>query len=369
MDERTLRIFWALCPGLEAATLRTFFSAFGTMKHFHAADETAWRQAVRVRPTTVENMRRWREQVEQKAPYLEAALNKSGIACLVLGDEHYPVPLLDLASPPIVLFARGDTSLLHDSYIVSMVGTRRASSYGLEAARWISTSLSQAGMAICSGMALGIDQQVHQAALAADGRCIAILGCGVDVCYPPSNRRLYTHLLTKGLVVSEYQPRSLAAKHRFPERNRLIAGLALATVVIQAGEKSGAIITAESALNLGRDVYVVPGPITSKSFRGSHLLLNDGAAPVVDPDMFARQLSNGPLVARTSAGPEIAEHLQTLVRYLSEEGPLRAGELAQIASMPPGHVYASLLELEIGGIVERHFDGCYQLKLALEKES
>lgn len=360
MEERFVRIYWALCPGLEPSTYRKLFAYFQSAISLQEASEEEWMTAARIRPETVVRMRNWRAQTTWRFMSIEERLKEKNIHCIVRGDEAYPSSLLTLFDPPITLFAKGSPTLLNKPICVSVVGTRRASSYGLEATRWIASSLAKRGAVICSGLALGIDATAHRATLDADGETVAILGCGVDVCYPPSHRRLYEEISERGLLISEYAPSTLAAKHRFPERNRIIAALSRLTVVIQAGEKSGALGTAMTALDLGHDVYVVPGPITTKSFRGSHQLLFDGATPLVDPDALVQNLYPNESVELELGTYGFPAHLQALGRMIFEEGPLRAGELAQLSGQPPSHIYAALLELELGAFVERLPDGRYK---------
>lgn len=286
MDERQLSLFWAMCPHLEPSTLRSLVRSFGSITALHSADSGDWAAASHSRSKTVQRMAAWRAGCSKHVDGLEESLRSRGISVIVLGDAAYPEQLLDLHDPPLVLFARGDTSTLRRPMRVAMVGTRRASSYGLEATRWIAGTVAACGGVVVSGMALGIDGAGHRAALDAHGSTIAVLGCGLDICYPPGHASLYREIADSGLALSEYSPAMQVAKHHFPERNRLIAALADVTVVVQAGEKSGALGTVERALELGRDVYAVPGPITSKMFRGSNQLLFDGAIPLVDPEQM-----------------------------------------------------------------------------------
>jgi DNA processing protein len=365
MLERLLRIYWASCPWLEPSTYRKLFMHFGSVKDMHHATVEQWLAAARLRPETVSRMETWRHQALQRLERIEDHLGQNGIVCVVQGDSLYPKQLFDLYDPPVVLFALGNAELLCQcSTAISIVGTRRASGYGLEVTKWLSSRLASRGVMTVSGMALGIDACAGETGLLSGVPSVAILGCGVDVCYPPSNRKLYDLLKQEGLLLSEYPIKSLAAKHRFPERNRLIAALSMATVVVQAGEKSGSLRTVQSALEIGRDVYVVPGPITSKSFRGSHQLLLEGAIPLIDPESFAKDLF-GASGDMDGSGREldrrIPAHLRTIADVLLEEGPLRAGELAEAVGDAPGHMYAALLELELSGLVTRLSDGRYQI--------
>lgn len=362
MSERARRIFWSLCPNLEPSTLRKLFSIFGSASSLDEVTDEDLQARVRLHPNTARSMRMWFNQL--KSPdQLEALLNQRGIRCVVMDDEDYPSSLYDLYDPPLVLFVRGEWALLQDYKFVSIVGTRRASGYGLEVTKWVVSSLARSKSAIVSGMALGIDGQAHQTALDEGVPTIAILGCGVDICYPPSHRALCHAILRTGALVSEYAPGMNVAKHRFPERNRIIAAWSDKTVVIQAGEKSGALTTAHSALELGRDVFVVPGPITTKSFRGSHQLLFDGATPIVDPDeSFSFSDSDRQAPSRNDAQYPIPSHLTELFVTLEINGPLRAGEVSSLTGIPPSHIYAGLLELELGGWIHQDTDGCYAIR-------
>ncbi|WAH35421.1 DNA-processing protein DprA [Alicyclobacillus dauci] len=362
-DERMLRIYWAMCPGLEPSSYRRMFQHFGAAQALHGASEGEWLKASRLHKETVQRMVDWQRRPEKDVIATVDRLHETGAVSIVQGDSSYPDSLYPLYDPPVVLFARGDVKLLRATRIVSVVGTRRASSYGLEVTRWVSTRLAQAGFTVCSGLALGIDARAQGAALDSDGSSVAVLGCGVDICYPPGNRWLYERLLSDGLVISEYQPQGSVMKYHFPERNRIIAALSGATIVVQAGEKSGALGTAMSALELGRDVYVVPGPITSKSFRGSHRLLLDGAIPLIDPEEFIAQFTGSATDDCVESDYQnIPQHLRALANLLIEEGPLRAGELAQLSASPPGHIYAALLELELGSLARRLPDGRYEFR-------
>jgi len=188
----------------------------------------------------------------------------------------YPPRLLDCADVPRTLWARGDLALL-DAPCVAIVGTRRATSYGERVARELGRVLAMAGATIVSGLARGIDAAAHRGALDADGRTAAVLGTGLDVVYPKAHAHLQATIGERGLLLSELEPTDAAHRGSFPKRNRIIAGLSVATIVVEAGVKSGALITAGYALELGRSVAAVPGPIDVPQAQGSNELLRDGA--------------------------------------------------------------------------------------------
>lgn len=203
-----------------------------------------------------------------------------GARVIPIFDPLYPQRLRETYDPPLVLFARGRVDLLQ-SYGVAVVGTRRPTPYGVAAAERLSADLSQAGLTIVSGMARGIDTAAHKATLQNNGNTIAVLGCGVDVLYPADNRRLFDDLAVRGLVVSEFPMRTPAYPQNFPIRNRIVSGLSLGVIIIEGAQYSGSGITARLAVEQGREVFAVPGNITSKMSWGPNLLIKDGTAKLV----------------------------------------------------------------------------------------
>jgi len=348
--ERDYLVTLAACPTLEPHVLRRLVAGLGSAEAVWHADDDAWRAVVPIRSETVVRLRKWCRQTNVQA--LLHKIDSVKITCTVQQDDNYPVLLRDLADPPLVLFSRGKWPPPANTFAV--VGTRRASGYGLEATRWIADTLARSGAVVVSGLALGIDGAAHTAVLNAAGHTIAVLGCGVDVCYPISHQRLYERILETGTIVSEYPPGTAAFKHRFPERNRIIAGLAHATIVVQAGEKSGALRTVDAALDAGREVYAVPGPVTSQHFRGSHRLLQEGARILIDPhDLLADYGIT--MLATTEAVPI---RWRSLFDAIVDIGQPHA--LANYLNQPLAHVYAGLLELEISGYIFKNADGTYR---------
>jgi len=205
----------------------------------------------------------------------------AGAVLISLHDARYPRPLREIFDPPIVLFARGRIELL-SSACLGVVGTRRPTPYGLAAAERLAADLAHAGLTIVSGMARGIDSAAHKAALAAGGNTIAVLGCGADVVYPSENRRLAADIAAKGLIVSEFPMGATAFPQNFPIRNRIIAGLSVGTMVVEGAQYSGSAITAKLAMDQGREVFAVPGNVTSKQSWGPNLLIKQGARLVQD---------------------------------------------------------------------------------------
>ena len=274
------------------------------------------------------------------------------------GDSAYPPLLRQLYDPPLQLYLRGDAApklLARPS--VAIVGARSCSAYGAEVARGLGRELAAAGVVVVSGLARGIDGEAHRGALEAQGPTVAVLGCGIDRDYPRSHADLARGVAEAGLIVSEYPPGVEPAPWRFPARNRVIAGLCLATVVVEARERSGALITADFALELGRDVFAVPGEITAARSAGTNNLLRQGAAPLLGVDDILQALglerARPPLIPVSSAG-------EAVLRMLGEE-PLGADELARASGRASAQVAAVLVELELAGLVSQA-DGVYRCR-------
>jgi DNA processing protein len=208
-------------------------------------------------------------------------LRQAGAQLVTLGDARYPDALRRIFDPPPLLFARGRVELL-SSVCIGVVGTRHPTPYGIAAAERLSGDLARAGVTITSGMARGIDTAAHKAALAAEGLTIAVLGCGVDIVYPSENRKLATEIAAKGLIVSEFPMEATAFPQNFPIRNRIISGLSAGILVVEGAQYSGSSITARLAIDQGREVFAVPGNITSKMSWGPNLLIKQGAKLVQD---------------------------------------------------------------------------------------
>jgi DNA processing protein len=208
------------------------------------------------------------------------AVRRSDADIITIYDKAYPELLKYIADPPLVLYCRGKPQ--GDEKCMAVVGSRRATWYGLDMSKRLSRELAEHGVTIVSGMARGIDSQAHKGALEARGRTIAVLGCGIDVAYPPENRGLMEEIVCHGAVISEYLPGTEPSRYNFPARNRIISGISLGVTIVEAGEKSGSLITAEYALEQGRDVFSVPGNINSRNSTGTNRLIRDGAKIVTD---------------------------------------------------------------------------------------
>jgi DNA processing protein len=282
-----------------------------------------------------------------------------GGVALVPGDPDFPTSLRQIPEPPPLLFARGDLRLLRRP-AVAIVGSRDHSAYGAAACRLIAGTAARAGAVVVSGMARGLDAIAHQAALDAGGGTIGVLGNGLGVVYPAANGALYRRVAGRGLLLTEFPPGERPHAGSFPRRNRLISGLARVTVVVEAALGSGALITAEAALEQGREVLAVPGPITSAVSGGVNRLIRDGAAPLLEPaDLLQHFPELGPAPTAAAWLPEPAtlpRGLSPAERALAErlgDQPMHVDQVAARVGRPAHEVLAALCSLELAGVVEQ----------------
>ena len=288
------------------------------------------------------------------------ALHNMGIT--VVSRNRYGEPLAQKeVDAPAFLYCRGNTELL-TSDCVAVVGTRACSLYGKDATRKIVTELCNWRVTVVSGLASGVDTYAHRATLAAGGKTIAVLGSGLNCVTPPSNAGLAEEILAAGgLIVSEYAPRCPASRYTFPERNRIISGLSMGTVVVEAASKSGALITAEYAAEQGRTVFVVPGNITSVKSAGSNRLLADGAIPALDGEGIVTAL--GWQYKKIAAKPRAValDIFEQKIYNILQSGEMRFDDLVQQSGLAPQKLSAMLSALEIKGAVVKQQANIYAI--------
>jgi DNA processing protein len=277
-----------------------------------------------------------------------ASLTARGYRFLARSDSAFPASLRAIHDPPPGLFLRGDADEeVLSRPAVAIVGARACSSYGAHVARSLGRELAAAGLVVVSGLARGVDGEAHRGALEAAGLTIAVLGCGVDRDYPASHRALAAEIASRGLVVSEYAPGVEPAPWRFPARNRIVAGLAAVTIVVEARESSGALITADLALEEGREVFAVPGEIVAALSKGTNALLRLGATPLTGAaDVLESFGLSGPSPRQP---PGCGDGALVLARL--RDGAASADELARATGLDAGGVAAALTELELAGLV------------------
>jgi DNA processing protein len=275
------------------------------------------------------------------------ALSTAGVRWLARSEPDYPPLLRAVHDPPAVLFLRGGAAVaLLREPAVAVVGARSCSPYGAQVARMLGRELAAAGLVVVSGLARGVDGEAHRGALEAGGRTVAVVGCGVDRDYPAAHAELARRIRERGLVLSEYAPGVEPAPWRFPARNRIIAGLAGATVVVEARERSGALITADLALEEGREVFAVPGEITSALSAGTNDLLRLGAGPLTSSKDVLDLFDLAPPAAPDA---EVGAEATTVLARL-RDGPAGADELVRATGLDAAAIAVALTELELVGL-------------------
>ncbi len=295
-----------------------------------------------------------REEIHRRCLRQQDMLAELGAACLTYTAAAYPEWLRQISDPPPLLYVRGDTSLL-ETPSIAVVGSRAASSYGSRTAYNLGRGLASAGVTVVSGLAMGIDAHAHGGALAAGGNTIAVLGCGIDVVYPRGNRKLFEKIVENGLIVSEYPLGTAPEGFRFPARNRIIAGMSRGVVVVEAARRSGSLITAQLAVDEGREVYGVPGQVDSYKSEGTHWLLQQGAKLVQSADDILEDLGIRAFSTRPSSPDGTADGLDSGARTLLdciESYPLSRDELLLKSGLEIFAFSEYLLLLELEGLVE-----------------
>ncbi|MBO6178435.1 MAG: DNA-processing protein DprA [Selenomonadaceae bacterium] len=267
--------------GLGDRRIAELLNRFSSAKELWESDMEKIRSLGLLQDKTIENFQKYRADNKNYPEKLFEECKSKNIKAISIKDEAYPYPLKQIHEAPAMLFFKGDLPSDED-LCIAMVGSRNITPYGKQVADMIAQDLARAGVVVVSGAARGIDTASHIGALKA-GRSIAVLGCGVDVIYPQENRRLFYEILnTGGAIISEYPPGTSPYPAFFPARNRIISGISYGTIVVEAGRRSGALITAEHALNEGRDVFAVPGSIFSHMSEGTNRLIKEGAKPVTE---------------------------------------------------------------------------------------
>jgi len=336
--------------GIGPARLRALLDAFGTIEAaWHAPADAL--QEVGLDRRSLASLVQARGELDLTAEL--ARVEAAGVDVLTWEDPRYPHRLHAIYDPPPVLYVRGKLGP-EDDWAVALVGTRRASAYGREVARTLAADLARAGVTIVSGLARGIDGQAHRAALDAGGRTIAVLGSGIDIIYPWENRKLADEIVEHGALVSEYALGTPPDASNFPPRNRIISGLSRGVIVVEAGERSGALITADFAADQGRDVFAVPGSIFQRSSQGTNRLIRDGAEPVLCANDVLEALNlttvSEHVEAQMLLPTDATEAL--LLEQLSEE-PVHVDEVGRAAGLPIAAVSSTLALMELKGLVRQ----------------
>lgn len=280
-------------------------------------------------------------------------ISSSGIRVITWIDDDYPTRLREIQSSPPVLYVRGHITA-RDDWSVAIVGTRRMTSYGRQITIELAASLARSGLTVVSGLARGVDSVAHRTALAEGGRTLAVLGSGVDRIYPPEHRELAESIIENGALISDYSPGTPPESTNFPPRNRIISGLSLTTVVIEAGQSSGALITASFAVDQGRDVFAVPGNITAPQSKGTNRLISKGAFPLLDPTDVLDSLNLTMIASYQQMRDNVpGDKTEAQVLAIIRNEPIHVDEISVITALPVEKVTATLVVMELKGLVRR----------------
>jgi DNA processing protein len=333
-------------------TGRKLLAAFGSPENIFQANTDDLLSVKGISRERVENIRKFSQwdEVEKYA----GIMGKKGISAVPYQDDRYPEVLRNIEDAPLVLYMKGEYHP-DDRFAIGVVGSRKHTSYGESVTQRIAGELSAAGFTVISGLARGIDTLSHKAALAAGGRTIAVLGSGLDVYYPVENRGLTERIVSSGCVLSEFLPGTMPNKENFPRRNRLISGLSLGILVVEATDKSGSLITAGYALEQNKEVFAVPGNITSRNSEGTNKLIKQGAKIVLKTDDIIEELAP---VLKGYIRTELRERVQLegeenrLCTLLSRE-PKHVDLISRESGLSVNQLLNLLLSLELKGIVKQ----------------
>lgn len=358
MEEKVYWLGFAAFPGIGPGRFGDLLSVFGSAKKAWAASEKELQTTIG--RSLTEKFLPFRKSFSLEG-YLRE-LQTLHISIVTLEDTEYPQSLKEIEKPPLVLFCKGDISLLATSHRkVAVVGTRMITEYGREVTRLFTDSLTRAGFTIVSGLALGVDAVAHMTTLDASGKTIAVLGCGIECCYPASNASLYREIVRSGgLILSEYTLRMNPSRGSFPARNRIIAGLSEAILVTEGGEDSGSIITAMEGLKVGRKIFAVPGPITSRLSQGPYKMIGKGAKLVTSGNEMLAEL--GIKGARGVRGEKKVmgdtKEEQRIIALLENES-LHFDEIVKKVKIDTVKLGTLLSMMEVKGLIRQTTQGFY----------
>ena len=347
------RLYWValnMVKGIGAVRFQALLDFFGDPQIAWQAPTDALRQAG-LNDKTVENLVQLRSRVS--LPKIWERMENLGIQVLTWEDPGYPRRLKEIDQPPPVIYLRGEL-LPEDEWAVAVVGTRRTSAYGRQMTEEIASTLARSGITVVSGLARGIDAIAHLTSLNAGGRTLAVLGSGVDRIYPPENRRLADQIIQHGALISDYPPGTPPEGVNFPPRNRIISGLSMAVVVVEAGQTSGALITASFAADQGREVFALPGNVTAPQSQGTNRLIRDGAYPLLDPAEILEVLELTMVTQHRAARVVLpADALEAKLFEALGPEPLHVDDIRARTELPIEKVTATLAMMELKGMVRQ----------------
>lgn len=360
-------IWLTLALGYSGVKPKAIHAFYDSIEEFYRGGEREWRLSGVLSPKDIEALS---STPLSKALEVIARCNALGITILSFDDPDYPARLMELSDPPAVLYLKGRLPDFDEHLTIAMVGTRNATAYGKMTSHVLAGALAKVGVIIVSGGAVGIDSLSHTAALEAGGVTVCVLGCGINFPYLTQNRKLRENIAVKGAVISEYPPDYPPGKYTFPERNRIIAGLSHGVVVVEAGVKSGSLITARIAAEQGRDVFAVMGNITSPYSQGTNALIKDGAVPVTDYtdvigyypqfDLVGEQSNIVQEIPRHRTDVDVSDHARRVYRCITPD-PIHIDSIASASELPMHIVLQAITELELEGLIRAEKGRMYRI--------
>ena len=368
------------CRGLTNRSRALLLDHFGSPEDVYYADEAEY---ALVEGLSKKQFELLADKSTDGADKILGDCQRLGLRILTMQDADYPARLRGIFEPPCLLYVKGTLPAFDEEVAVAMVGTRACTPYGTQSAEKIAYGLAKQGALVVSGAARGIDSAAHRGALRAGGVTVAVLGNGLDVVYPEENAGLYRDIAAMGALLSEYPPGTEPASGHFPVRNRIISGLSLAALVVEAPEKSGALITAATALEQGRDVFAVPGPIDAPASVGCNCLIRDGAGLVSDASDILREYEGrfvlnlkesreqpetlgyqarmapepkpvAPTLSLRHSDAELTDDQIAVLKALSDTEPMQVDDLTELVEIPTRRVLSALTVLEIDQYVAQH---------------
>jgi len=360
-----------MIPGVGGATFRRLVKFFGSPGVALKASIKDLSQIKGLTPAICQSIAEYRDSISIQREL--DMIQRRGCKVITIRDESYPANLKAIYDPPPVLYVRGEL-LSTDSLSVSMVGTRTASPYGKMVAEKLSAQLAARGITVVSGMAYGIDTEAHKGALSGGGRTIAVMGNGLDIVYPSRNAGLLEQIINSGAAISEFPMGMKPLKNNFPRRNRIISGLSLGTLVVEASKQSGALITADYALDQGREVFAVPGQIFSEMSGGTHDRIKQGAAKLVEsvedildelPSHALQPLAEEDIKTKEEQIEVQLSGAEDAVWKVVSSTPIHIDDISKEAALPSYKVSAALVMLELKGLVQQSAGKMFTKKVSI----
>jgi DNA processing protein len=350
MDERAYWIGFNLVKGIGAVRFQSLLDHFGDAESAWIATSEELSQAG-LSEKILERFKDLKSTLDLEKYW--DSIQKQGIRILTWKDGEYPPHLKEIEQPPPVLYVRGDITL-EDQWAVAIVGTRQVTAYGRQVTEELTSALVHNGVTVISGLARGVDAVAHNAALKAGGRTLAVLGSGVDKIYPPEHRQMADKILAQGALISDYAPGTPPESTNFPPRNRIISGLSMAVVVVEAGETSGALITADFAVEQGREVFAVPGNIMAPQSKGCNRLIANGARPMLKAEDVLEALDLTRNIERREIRRAVpSDATEAALLEMLDLEPLHVDDIRAQSGLPIEKITSALTMMELKGMVRQ----------------